>query len=158
MSAASTCRGGSAIARAKRRVPLVDERRERLVHVVHAAPERFRERFRVLRALGVRLQQRLQRGLTVERHEVLDDERRLEVGDRQRLGTLERVRQLLHAERLALAEQMRELERQLASPRGIAPVLLVDGDALREPARHAVVGQLQREDVRELVPERAPAS
>src|SRR5262249_26934950 len=90
--------------------------------------------------------------------EMLDDERCFEVRHREIFRMLERFRKASDAERLALGQLMRVLERQLPPPRRIAAVLFPDGDALRQPSRYAIVRELQGEDVRQLVPKhRVPA-
>ena len=68
----------------QRAVPLVDERLERRVDVVDAPAERLGERLRVLGAGRVRGEQRAQPCFAVELDQMLDDQRRLEVRERQR--------------------------------------------------------------------------
>ena len=55
---------------------------------------------------------------------------------------------------LALAVQARERQLRVARPRRVGEPLLVDRDAFGDPPRHALVRQLQREHVGQLVPHR----
>lgn len=138
---------------AERAVPLVDERLEGRVDGIDTAAERLGERHSVRGAVGIGEQQRPESLVAVDFDQVLHDQRRLEIRQRQALGPLEGVRQALHAKRLPECELMRVLERQLAAPGRLAAVLLENRDAFRQPARHPELRELQRVDVGELVPE-----
>ena len=88
-------------------------------------------------------------------HDVLDEERRLEVGERNRAAVGERGVQILAASasrlRLSIAGELHVLPRAHS---GRAHLLLVDRDAFGQPARHPLIRHLQRDHVRQLVPER----
>src|SRR5207249_7498731 len=57
-------------------------------------------------------------------------------------------------QRLAALEHRGEGDIHLASPLGSSPLLLVHRRAFGEPPRQALIRHLQRDDVRQLVPER----
>ena len=90
----------------------------------------------------------------VRLHQVIDNLGRLVVGQHDQLGILEALVQVPELQRLALLERLREGHGGLTSPVGPGLRLLPHRDAFREPPRDAVVRHLQRDDVRQLVPQR----
>jgi hypothetical protein len=87
---------------------------------------------------------------------VLDDQRGLVVGELQVFGaggTEERGTQLGDRSELASQDHRAITGRHRLSPPWIALTFLVDRDPFAQPARHAVVGFGQRDDVAKLVPQ-----
>ena len=84
----------------------------------------------------------------------LGEQRGFVIGERDLFGIGEGCVQLAQRHDVALA--VRGGERQLAfpSPVGSAELFFVHRDAFGEPPRHALPGELQRDHVAELVPER----
>jgi hypothetical protein len=99
-------------------------------------------------------QQLAQTGLAELRHQLVDEQRRLEVRERDRLRVRERLVQIVQLQRLAAIEALSELDVHFTAPFGPCALLLVDRDAFGEPAWHALVRHLDRDHVRQLVPER----
>src|SRR6185503_10616826 len=71
-------------------------------------------------------------------------------------GTNEAVVQVGYREPPVIGEGLDVLDAPIVAPAGARVVLLEDAQAFRKPARDQVVGDLQRDDVRVLMPERAP--
>ena len=147
------------ISRRGERTPQVAEHPlERLVEpdlqLIEVGVQRRLERGVGVEPLAVGAKQLVDARLAERGDHVLDEQRRLEVGERNRARILERRVQILQLERLAVFEHQRELHVHLAPPLGARALFLVHGDALGEPPRHALLRHLQRDDVRELVPER----
>ena len=105
-------------------------------------------------ALPVRTQQAIHRCLAVRLDHVIDDEPALVVRERNALRILEGFVQILELDVLLAIEDARE--HVFARTRPVAPRLglLPLGDAFGQPARHALIRHLQRDDVAELVPQR----
>ena len=76
-----------------------------------------------------------------------------ELNVRRTLGHEKRHAQSLNRRHLAAEDKVTVLRRHLLAPRTVPEALLVNGDALAEPARHAVVSFLQCDDVAVLMPE-----
>ena len=94
-------------------------------------------------------------GFREARDDVLDQQRRLVVGERDRLGVAEaaelRSRSFITWPRSIAPAKVTSISRPHS---GRARRLLPHRDAFGQPARHALVRQLQRDHVRELVPQR----
>src|SRR5690606_11060370 len=86
--------------------------------------------------------------------DVVDDETALEVGD-QDLHRILRLREpgveVPDRQKPAGAETVGDLAREVPLPARIVAPFLVDAQSLGEPTRDAVVGRLERHDVRELM-------
>src|SRR5215510_9278687 len=72
------------------------------------------------------------------------------------LGANEAVVQVGYCEPPVFGEGLDVLDAPIVAPARPRVVLLEDAQAFRKPARDQVIGDLQRDDVRVLVPERAP--
>ena len=86
--------------------------------------------------------------------EVLDDERRLVIRERDHAWIAEPFVQVGKLEQLVLAERLRERHVHLAAPFEPRAAFLEHRGSLAEPAWQPVVRHLQRDDVRHLVPQR----
>ena len=86
--------------------------------------------------------------------QVLDEQRRLEVRERNRLGVRERGVQVAELQRLAAVQHPRKPDVHAASPLGTLERFFVHRDAFGQPAGDSLVGHLDRDDVRQLVPQR----
>ena len=86
--------------------------------------------------------------------DVLDQQRRLVVRERDRARVLEAGVQIAQLEDLAGVDRARKRQLHLAAPFRPRPLLLEHRDAFGEPARDALIRQLQRDHVRDLVPQR----
>ena len=111
-------------------------------------------RFSLL-TLTERAQQRVQSRLTEGLDDVFDQQRGLVVGQRDGLRIGEARVEIAELEDLAALQPGGEGHFHLAPPFLPCPRLLVAGDALGEPAWHTLAGHLQRNHVRQLVPERS---
>ncbi len=105
-------------------------------------------------ALGKRAHQRLQGRLAARHHQVVDQQRRFVVRERDGLARHEAAIEIGQRDDLAALERVGKAQLHLATPLGTRALLLEHRDALGEPARDAVVRHLQRDDVRHLVPQR----
>jgi len=85
---------------------------------------------------------------------VIDQQRRLEVCERDRVGTRESGVEIGQLESLALFQRGGERHLHVAPPFGPRLRFFPHRNALGEPTGHALIGHLQRDDVRELVPQR----
>jgi hypothetical protein len=104
--------------------------------------------------LAVNPHQLAQPGLTIGRDQMFDQQRRLVIRERDRLGVLERRVELAELDGFAAVQHAGERHVHFAPPLGTRPLLLVDRYALGEPSRDALVRHLECDDVRQLVPER----
>ena len=175
-SAPGSCRGFASAQRPKRRrsASAADRRRpsgvasarrsapngcsthliEADLQLVEVGVERRLQRRVGVEPLRVRAHQLAQPGVAEGVDDVLDEQRRLEVRERDRLRILNaafRSRSFSVSPRFSIAG---ELDVHLAAPLGARLLLLVDRDAFGQPARQPLVRHLQRDDVRQLVPER----
>ena len=105
-------------------------------------------------AVAVDSQERAQRRLAARGDDVLDEQRRLVVRERDRVRLGEARIQIAQLQGLPALERERERHFHVAAPRRLLAAFFVDRDALGQPARHALIRHLQCDDVRELVPER----
>ena len=85
---------------------------------------------------------------------MLDEQRRLVVRERDFLRVGERGVEVAQLQRLAVVEDLGELHVHLARPLRTGALFLEHRDAFGQPPRHALIRHLDRDDVRELVPER----
>ena len=111
---------------------------------------------RVALSLPVELERRHYLGEAVGLGQVVDDERALMVGDHHAVGTVgtrEGWVQVRDAPEIPALQREVELAVVLALPLRVRDVRFVLGQPLREPARDAVLRELDREDVAEFVPE-----
>ena len=92
------------------------------------------------------------------RDDVLDEQRRLEVGERDRFRARERGVQIAQLERFAPIQHPGELHVHLAAPLGACLLLFVDRDPFGEPPRHALIRHLERDDVRQFVGQQVAAA
>ena len=105
-----------------------------------------------LEPLAVRLDERPQLRLSVGLHDVINEQRRFVVRERDGVGTREPRVEVCQLQRLASLEREREGNLHLASPIRTRLGLLVLGDPFGQPSRDPLIGHLERDDVRHLVP------
>ena len=105
-------------------------------------------------AAAVAGEQLLQPGVAEPLDDVLHHQRRLVIRQADRAAVGERGVQRRQRDRLAGGVGAQEIDLALAAPAGVGAALLEHRGAFGEPARHALVRQLQGDDVGELVPQR----
>ncbi len=137
------------------RVLTIEPLIEACLDLVERGVERRLERRICLEPLAVRPQQPPQRRFTVGVDEVLDDQGRLVIDERDHPRIAEAFVDVAEFEELPGRERLGERNLALPAPLWTSPPLLELRNALGDPPGHAVIGHLQADYVRHLVPERS---